>query len=396
MVIYDYSGKNVANIPLTSSHEVENIFHVGSDFYTSLFYYGISVHRLGFSSSTAITFTVNYDSGEGYGEMSPTVVHYSSQTPLRKNTFTREGYFFGGWLVRRDSDGKVVGYRAGSSDYEWLSEDKVYHYALYDDEQMVAKTVKFGSVTMTPQWIADRYDIVFDSDGGEGYIPPRTVEYAERDYLPDNAYVKEGYIFDGYTAQRDYDGRIYGYRGDSDTLEWLRPEDVDVAYRYLPGEQVERLTYEGKVTFTAQFKYAYTYNKSGTELTSYIGVDEKVHIPTNDGKLDTIAKGAIKDNTTMRELIVPAGVTTVEEQAVVNCSELCRIYFEGEFPASFDAFSVIDAKQPVVYQMIGDQPVWIGFLASPEDVQLLRFQATELNAHYHPKQRSATADNAIK
>ena len=92
------------------------------------------------------------------------------------------------------------------------------------------------------------------------------------------------------------DDRVYGYRENSDKPEWLYPSDVKTPYVFHPSETVKSLTYDGSVTMTAQYQYAYTFDDSGSTLLEYVGVDEKVTIPDNDGELKTLAEGAIKDN----------------------------------------------------------------------------------------------------
>ena len=85
--------------------------------------------------------------------MKPTSVHYGESIPLRENGFWKTGYFFGGWRARRSSDGKYLGFRKFSDVSEWLDKKDVYEYDMYADRDLVAETVKFGSVTMSPFWM---------------------------------------------------------------------------------------------------------------------------------------------------------------------------------------------------------------------------------------------------
>lgn len=378
VAIYDYFGKHVATVPMTVSTEAENIFHVGSDFYVSTYYYGSSVYRVGFSDATRITYEVRYDPGGGTGVMTPTEVHYGTSTKLRKNTFTRPGYFFGGWCAERSCDGKVYGYRNNSTKREWLKESEVYDAALYRDEEKVAKTVKFGSVTMTAFWIANEYDVKFDSDGGEGSMEAQTVGYYADYALPEPGFTREGYIFDGYTAARDYDGRVYGYRKKSDQPEWLKEKDAAKRYVFKPGEVVSSLTYGGSVTFTARFRFAYTYNDEGDTLLSYVGVDETVRIPTNGGRLTAVAAGAFSGNEPMRELRIPAGVTAMQDGAVADCPNLKDICFEGRFPESFDDRCVQQSITPIIYREFNGQAFCVGFFGDSACAPLIRCQAEAL------------------
>lgn len=379
LAVYDYSGNLAAKIPLADNKEIENLFHVGSSFYTSLYYYGSYVYRLGFSSSTKITYPVKYDPNGGSGEMKPTYVHYGESTPLRKNTFTRVGYHFGGWIAERESDGKRIGYKLGSKKFEWLSEKEIYNDFYYKDEQTIATTVRFGGVKLRAMWIADRYEVNFDSGEGDGYIPSVSVGYDEKHLIPESTFIKDGFVFDGFTARRDYDGRVYGYRAASNKPEWLDEKDAEVEYVFEPGDAFERLTYAGRVTMTAHFKFAYTFSEDGQTLFEYSGVDNKVRIPDNGGALSVIEENAIADNDEMTELCIPASVREIRRDAIVNCPRIRELYFLGSLPDNLDDRFMERCGNTRVYRVIDDHAVWIGFYSSPQSLPLLRMKAGALD-----------------
>ena len=382
LVVYDYSGKYVDTIPMTDSDEVENIFHIGNTYYVSLFYYGNTLMRVGFSGSSAIAYKVSYDANGGEGEMDSTRVHYGVTTPIKKCEFTREGYFFDGWRVQRDSDDKYIGYRFGSKEYEWLSEGEIDRYLLYDDEEPVAETVTHGNVKLYASWVNERYAIDFAAGEGEGEMESREVAYNEEYTIPESAFTKEEFVFDGYLATRECDGRTYGYRKNSDQPEWLRPDDVEKPHLFRPGDKVHSMTYDGRVTLTAKFKFAYTFGGDGTTLVEYVGVDEKVVIPANHGELKTLAQGAIKDNETMTELYIPAGVSSLQKQAVSNCPNLRSIYFEGDLPEEIDAGCISGGQASFVYEIIDDQPFCIGIIADDASIPLIRTHEAMLKRNY--------------
>ena len=83
LMAYDYSGKHIAKIPIDDRDEIENIFHIGSEFYTSLFYYGSTLYRIGFSGFSKIAYQVSYDANGGVGEMKATTVNYGKKPKLR-------------------------------------------------------------------------------------------------------------------------------------------------------------------------------------------------------------------------------------------------------------------------------------------------------------------------
>ena len=362
VVVYDLNGKYVDDFALSSDNEVENIFHIGNDFYSTLHYYGSYLHRIGISDKTKITYQVNYEPGEGIGEMRSTTVHYGDDTPLRNNVFLRYGYFFGGWKTSRSSDGKWLGFRKGSTELEWLDESDVDTYKIYADGANVSRTVKFGSITMKPFWISEYYDVNFTSDNAEGYIEPMVVKYAETFTLPENVYTKPGYVFVGYIAERTYDGKHFGYRSKkSKKAEWLYDDELFDDYYYQEGEEVSRMTYDGSVLFTAMFKSAFSFNKSGTALTKYIGIDEDVHIPDREGAVTAILSDAFTDNDIMTELTVPASIDTIDPHALNNCSKLQTLYFEGDFPQNAAGDALANSGTPPVYLLRGDEKIFLGW-----------------------------------
>ncbi|MBQ3329664.1 MAG: InlB B-repeat-containing protein [Ruminococcus sp.] len=382
LVVYDYDGNHITDIPMTSSDEVENIFHVGNTFYTSLFYYGNKLYRIGFNGASKIAYHVSYDPNGGEGEMKSTAVTYGESTKLAANTFTRDGYFFAGWRVQRTSDGKYIGYAGGASDYDWLDEADVYDYVLYDDEEPVSSTVRYGSVKLYAEWIADRYEVHYDSGDGAGEAYRLSAGHFEELTVPELDYTQEGFILDGYTAQRECDGRVYGYRSGSKKPEWLEPADAHELYRFRAGDTYSAMTPEGAVNMTAQYQYAYTFGEDGSTLVEYVGVDEKVNIPSNDGELKTLAEGAIRDNENMKDLYIPAGVNAMQKQSISNCPKLRNIYFEGELPDEIDGECYVGKDSPVVYEIRGGQPFCIGFLTGQSGVSLLRLHADSLKKTY--------------
>lgn len=378
VVIYDYNGKKVDMISLGHTHEVENLFHIGKNFYTTLHYYGNSVHRVGLSDALPISFRVHYDPGTAEGTMKDTVVHYGKTTRLRKCTFEMPGYFFGGWLMSRTSDDRQMGYTLGSKDHEWLSAKNLYNSYLVKDEGKVSKLVKYGDVRLTAFWISKRYEIRYTADADEGYMLPESTAYREKYIMPENEFVKNGYIFVGYYASRNYDGRVYGYRADSEEAEWLESGDAVKMHMFKPGDAVKELTYGGTVTMTAQFRTAYTFSDDKSELLSYIGIDERVEIPDNDGRLKMISTGAFRGNSVMTRMIVPSSVNEIQSGAMEDCSELREIVFTGSFPEKFDDNCIVGGSKPTVYQDIGGDTVFLGYTFDRNYIQMMRYEAEVL------------------
>lgn len=382
VAVYDYQGEQVALIPLGHTHEVENIFHVGSSFYITLHYYGNYVYRVGLSDASMISYRVHYDPGAGMGEMKDTKVHYGHNAKLRACSFTRPGYFFGGWRVFREFDDTYRGYRNGSATEEWLKLEDVYEYDLFADRATVSKTTKIGDITLTAFWISELYDIYFDSDGGEGWMDTATVRYADGYTLPENTFTKEGFIFSGYTAARSYDDRVYGYRKNSDRAEWLDERDLYKEHVFYPGDQVKKLTYDGLVTFTAQFRPAYIFDDEGGALVEYIGIDEIVNIPKPTDHFTTIAGRAFHDNDIMTELHIPDTVEVMQKDAISACTALRRVVFEENFPDDFDTGCITDSGVPLLYERRDGRIFFLGFAADRHNAALIRNAASALDRDF--------------
>lgn len=379
VVVYDYDGKYAGILSLGHSHEVENIFHVKNQFYATLHYYGNSVQRVGLSDDTQIRYGVFYDPGEGDGEMASGSVHYGETTPLRKNTFTKPHYFFGGWRAKRSSDGKVLGYRKFSTNSEWLDEKDAYEYYLYNDEAGVSETVRFGSVTMTAFWICEYYVIRYDPGDADGWMPEATVGYYNDYLIPDNGYSKPGYVFTGFSAYRDYDNKYYGYRKDSKIAEWLEQGDLFKKHTFQPGETLSSMTFDGVVMLKPEFRFAYTYSEDGTTLLEYIGYDKIADIPDPSGKLEAIGGGAFRDNYFITEMHIPSTVNTMESHAVSGCSQLSGVYFSGHFPDAYAPDCISDCDMPSVYIEHDGKPYFIGYTDDPAQVHLLKLNAAALD-----------------
>lgn len=378
VVIYDYSGKHVATVSLGHSYEAENLFHAGSSFYTTLHYYGNFVYRVGLSDQKAIRYTVRYDPGGADGEMKNTSVVYGTDTKLRANAFEKAGYHFGGWTAYRSFDGKYLGYRLGAEKEEWLTEEELYRYRYYPDEGNVSKTTKSGSVTLSAFWIRDYYDVAFDSDGGEGYMEPYTIGYHTPFTVPENEFTKQGYIFDGYTASRSVDGRVYGYLKDSDKPEWLEAKDAYREHVFKQGDTFSELTYDGALTLTAQFTFAFVFDDDLTTLLRYNGVDEDVVIPNAAGKLDAITTDAFNGSSLMRTLSIPSTVDKIEKGALTDCDALTTITFNERFPSEFDIDCVMGTSRPLIYLVKDGRLYFLGFYADRCNATLIRNHAASL------------------
>lgn len=118
------------------------------------------------------TFTIRYrnyfDDNNGVGKMADQHIVYGQSTALRKNQFTRTGYSFAGWKVRKTVDGTYYykGYNS-SGTLGWYVKDTCdeYGYVLYVDAGYVAKTVQPGdTVYLWAQWTPNKLTVNYYSN----------------------------------------------------------------------------------------------------------------------------------------------------------------------------------------------------------------------------------------
>lgn len=364
IVIYDWSGNLIDTISVNKAYEVENIFHVGKTVYTTLHYYGNFIYRLGLSDSTAIKFTVKYDSNGGSGSMKNQTVTYGKEQKLTKCAFEKENYFFGGWIMTRNSYKTTSGKKTPYSKTEWLSSKDLYEYSLYADNSKVSKTTNLGDITAKAFWIANEYTVNYDNNGGEGELPSRVVKYDEIFKIDTHNMTKQGYIFAGWTAIRDYDNKVYGYQKNQNTPSWLKEKDVDTPYVFTDSQEVSKLTYDRTVTFRAHWQSAFNFSNDSSELISYIGTDENVIFPDQFDKVSKIADEAFKDNKTVCCVTIPSTIDTVGKNAFIGCDKLREVHFDHSLPKNVERSAFDSGFMKQCYLENDKEEIFIGMYTS--------------------------------
>jgi hypothetical protein len=95
------------------------------------------------------TYTVKYNANGGTGTMTDTTVNYNNTITFRKNTFTKAGYKFIGWNLKRDYDNKWVVSGVGWKTEEIINTNSSYKKHIYMDE---------ASMAFESSWIAGAED----------------------------------------------------------------------------------------------------------------------------------------------------------------------------------------------------------------------------------------------
>ena len=209
------------------------------------------------------TFKVRYQANGGSGTMSDTLIPYGISTTTVSNKFTKTGYTFNCWNVKRDSDNKWY-YKNNTNDKKgWYLQGKQpsgYVKIPYGNGCSVARTSSVNNdiVRFYAQWKANTYTVSYNANGGTGKMNNTTVTYDKSTKTRTNTFDKKGYTFNCWYAKRASDNKWY-YKNDDDKKGWYlqgKQPSGFVKYPYKNGCSVARTSSvnKDKVTFYAQWK----------------------------------------------------------------------------------------------------------------------------------------------
>ena len=151
------------------------------------------------------TFTIKYNANGGTGTMANTTHTYGVAQALRKNTFTRTGYNFGGWNVRRLDQNTwwyVNASTGGSGWYAQGQQPSGYTYGKYNDQHVVQYTADGNSCELYAIWIPKTFTLSYNANGGTGTMASTTHTYGVVQALRKNTFTREGYTFGGWTVKK--------------------------------------------------------------------------------------------------------------------------------------------------------------------------------------------------
>jgi uncharacterized repeat protein (TIGR02543 family) len=121
--------------------------------------------------------TVNYNANNGNGTMTSSTFTFGVEQNLRKNTFTRTGYRFGGWATSPSAS------------------------AVYTDEQSVSFPSTAGtSTTLYAYWLPITYTVEYNANNGYGTMNPTEFVYGTPQNLQLNTFTRSGYVFSGWAT----------------------------------------------------------------------------------------------------------------------------------------------------------------------------------------------------
>lgn len=145
---------------------------------------GIIATKTSFAADTTLyakwtvnSYTIRYNANGGTGSMSDTATTYGTQTTLRSNTFTRNGYTFAGWATT--TNGGVV-YSNGAKVTSLSSQNGAV-------------------VNLYAVWEKNSYTVTYNANGGTTSAASRSVAYGGTVDLSPIA-SKPGYTFIGWST----------------------------------------------------------------------------------------------------------------------------------------------------------------------------------------------------
>ena len=127
---------------------------------------------------TANKYQIVYDGNGGDGTTAATDCEYGTAYEAAGSGFSRIGYSFTGWST--NANGEVV-YLPGAAVSNLTA-------------------VSGGSVKFYAVWETNRYQVVFNANGGSGTMAPQEFLYFEQQALNANCFAKTGYGFAGWAT----------------------------------------------------------------------------------------------------------------------------------------------------------------------------------------------------
>jgi uncharacterized repeat protein (TIGR02543 family) len=274
-----------------------------------------------------IPYTIVFDSNGGTGTMNNMDVYYNTSSSA-ECAFTRTGYEFAGWSVKKE-DGSF------------------------------SKITKFGGltseantkVTVYAQWTANTYKVSFDTNGGTE-TADKTCTYDESFVLPENT-AKTGYTFAG----------------------WSRSSTAKTA-DYQGGEEVTNLATGGEITLYAVWNpnsYVISYESDCDDVAS-----PKKQTVTPD---DTLTLPVLtREGYTFNGWKLPDSDETVTElKSVTKSMTLTAQWEKNEYPITVSAPNM--KKVSIAYDTVREKVVTLdadgnGTVMVPYGASLKTFSLT--------------------
>jgi len=134
---------------------------------------------------TVNTYYVIFNANGGSGSMSNQGIQYGSSAALISNAFIRADYTFTGWNTAADGSGLA-----------------------YADEANFGP-MGASNVTLYAQWSASTYYVIFNANGGSGFMSDQAIIFGTSANLNENTFTRQGHTFSGWNTAADGSGTTY-------------------------------------------------------------------------------------------------------------------------------------------------------------------------------------------
>jgi len=139
-------------------------------------------------SANSYRIVFNGNGANGGTNMANQSFSYDASQSLTTNTYTRDGYTFGGWAISSGAE-----------------------TATYTNGQSVTNltTTANGTITLYAVWTPRTYTVNFDANSGSGTMNDQTYTYDAAQTLSENAFTLKGFSFSGWNTIADGSGLNY-------------------------------------------------------------------------------------------------------------------------------------------------------------------------------------------
>jgi hypothetical protein len=246
------------------------------------------------------SFGMAYDGEDGNIYSESPEGYYAEGTEITAHAVCADGMAFYAWSVGGylDDGGTAVSY---DKDLTFSIYTDTYLYANFrsHDTALVYYHGNGGTAVETGE------DTLWKEFSLDYYLYPNT--------LPDMGYFeRDGYTLVGYNTEPDGSGNYYNVGGKAF-------EDTDAV--------IELYCIWSEQTPSRYFSFEYNRSYGGWFVTSYLGDDEAVSIPTtfNDEPVVGVSAGAFSGNSTVTSIVFPSCIQVIEDYSCNSCENLTTV-----------------------------------------------------------------------
>ena len=183
----------------------------------------------------SVVYKINYNANGGSGTMESDNAEFGTNVTIKNNGFTRDGYTFVGWTTKSNGTDDGYGWTGWSGTWNYvdgqygIAENKLELYAMWKRN---AYTISYnpGYTDLNTCYnmckserdqvsCADKCDETIDTKDA-GKMDSDTVSKGSSVTIKNNAFVRNGYTFAGWTTNSDGTDDGYGWTGWSGTWNY--------------------------------------------------------------------------------------------------------------------------------------------------------------------------------